>query len=110
MKTVAAGVLALLSCPVIANAGLATSSVVQCWNKEEDAISVSCNISHTDDGGANGYCIVSSYLGGRKGTDVERFDGSHPIDKKATSLSYSYAPGAFGCEISPRLGYTTHIR
>ena len=114
MKTVAAGVVALLSSPLIAYAGLSTNSGVQCWNKGEDAISVSCNISHASDGSANGYCIVSTYLGGRTGTrtdwllegHVEPFGGSHPIDKKEKSLSYSYAPGAFGCAIGAPLGYT----
>jgi hypothetical protein len=114
MKAVAACLAALLSWPVAAAAGLSTDSVVQCWNGEQDAISVTCNISHTTDGGAGGYCIVSTYLGGWKGarTDwllegrVEPFGGSHPIDKKEKGLAYSYAPGAFGCAISPPLGAT----
>ncbi len=114
MKTVAACIVALLSSPLLAHAGLSTDSVVQCWNKGEDAISISCNITHTSDGGANGHCIVSTYLGGRQGarTDwlleghVQPISGSHPIDKKEEGLSYSYAPGAFGCAISPPPGYT----
>src|SRR5579871_23448 len=114
MKSVAVAVMAFLTCPAIASTGLSTDSGIQCWNGEADAISVSCSISHTGDGHADGSCVVSTYVGGWKGarTDwllegrVEPYDGSHPIDRKEKSLSYTYEPGAFGCAISPPLGYT----
>src|SRR5262249_42741016 len=114
MKAIMAGLVALLFVPLPARAGLSTDGVVQCWNKEEDAISVSCNIRRTTDGGAEGDCIVSTYLGGRNGarTDwlleghVEPLGGSHSIATREKSLFYSSVPGAFGCAISPPLGYS----
>ena len=114
MKAVVVGLMASFLPPVLAYAGLSTDGVVQCWNKDEDEISLSCNITRTREGGAEGSCIVSTYLGGWKGprTDwllqgrVEPIGGSHSIAKKEKSLSYYYVPGAFGCAISPPPGYT----
>jgi hypothetical protein len=117
MKPVALSVVALLFSPAPVLAGLATDSVVQCWNKQEDEISLTCNIVETTDGGRRGACLVSTYLGGWKGVRadwvlegrIEAVGGSHSIVKKEKSLLYDFAPGAFGCVISPPPGYTYAI-
>ena len=103
------GALPLLLLPVLAHAGIGTNGVVQCWNKAEDEISVSCNIEQASDGGGAGSCIVSTFPGGWKGPRlnwvlegrIRLIGGSHPITKKEKSLSYAYAQGEFGCAISP---------
>lgn len=108
------GVLPLLLMPVLAHAGIGTNGVVQCWNKQEDEISVECDIKQTSDGGGAGSCIVTTFPGGWKGPRInwvlegriKLIGGSHPITKKEKSLSYAYSPGEFGCAISPPPGYT----
>jgi hypothetical protein len=111
--TTVVGVLAVLT-PALAHAGIGTSEGVQCWNKEQDEISVSCSVQKTSDGGSAGSCMISTFLGGWKGTRtnwaldgrVRPIGGSHPIANKEKGLAYTYAPGEFGCAISPPLGYT----
>jgi hypothetical protein len=106
--------LPFLLMPGLAQAGIGTNGVVQCWNKKEDEISVSCNIKQASDGGGEGYCIVSTFREGWGGPQVNwilegrirLIGGSHPIAKKEKSLSYAYSPGEFGCVISPPPGYT----
>src|SRR4051812_19154003 len=94
MKAVVVGLAVLFLAPALVHAGLSTDGVVQCWNQQEDAISVSCNISQRSNGGAEGYCIVSTYRGGWKGSRsdwllegrVEPIGGSHSIVTKEKSL------------------------
>jgi hypothetical protein len=108
------GALPFLLMPGLAHAGIGTNGVVQCWNKDEDKISVSCDVKQASDGGGAGYCIVSTFPGGWNGPrinwilegHIRLIGGSHPITKKEKSLSYAYSPGDFGCAISPPLGYT----
>ena len=109
------GALAVLT-PVFAQAGIGTSGGVQCWNKEQDEISVSCNIQQAGDGGGAGSCVISTFRGGWKGLrtswvlegSIRSIGGSHPIANKEKSLAYDYAPGEFGCAISapPGRSYT----
>jgi hypothetical protein len=112
--TIVPAVLMLLISPVLAHAGSGTNGVVHCWNKEQDEISLSCNIKQAGDGSGAGSCVVSTFRGGWKGPRVnwileghiKPLGGSHPIAKKEKSLSYAYSPGEFGCAISPPPGYT----
>ena len=61
-----------------------------------------------------GSCLISTFLGGWKGTrtswalegHIRPIGGSHPIANREKALAYTYAPGDFGCAISPPLGYT----